>query len=313
MSYFGSVKFFKHIIISVAFLILIFPYSVLIYIILGSNIDQKQVYNTSESINSTTQDMLSFNAYKILHANQMSKEVLSILPSKDIISYQQKYKDLYVERKNFSNVVSNEKIAYLTFDDGPSNITLDILDILDNYKIKATFFVIYKDDDLSLKVYKEIVNRGHTLAVHSASHIYKDIYNSVDDYLDDFYKMFMHIYEVTGVKPNLFRFPGGSINSYNVNIYQELISEMLRRGFVYYDWNVTSGDAVKGATKEDIVKSVSNGLREYNKIIVLMHDSATKKNTSESLPKIIENLQNEGFRFDKLDGTVSPIEFGYSE
>ena len=137
-----------------------------------------------------------------------------------------------------------DNAVYLTFDDGPSARTDEILEILDKYGVKATFFVVGANEEGDLERMQKIVAAGHTLAIHSYSHDYKKIYASVEAYLEDFNQMFCQIYEATGVKPQIFRFPGGSVNSYNVGIHQQLIAEMTRRGFVYFDWNVANGDAV---------------------------------------------------------------------
>lgn len=131
-----------------------------------------------------------------------------------------------------------DNAVYLTFDDGPSARTDEILEILDKYGVKATFFVVGANEEGDLERMQKIVAAGHTLAIHSYSHDYKKIYASVEAYLEDFNQMFCQIYEATGVKPQIFRFPGGSVNSYNVGIHQQLIAEMTRRGFVYFDWNV---------------------------------------------------------------------------
>nr|WP_312578283.1 polysaccharide deacetylase family protein [Sedimentibacter sp.] len=314
MSYFGSVKFFKHLILTVIVAIIIFPYILSVYLTL----ENKELKN---KINSEYKDISDENYFNIDEfllktveaSEQISKSEEVISTDQEIFPYQLKYEDLYVERKMKVESNNNDKIAYLTFDDGPSQRTLEILDTLDKYNIKATFFVIHKDNDEISKIYKEIVNRGNTIGVHSYSHDYRKIYNSVEDYLDDFYKMFKYIYDTTGVKPDLFRFPGGSINAYNSDNYQEIIAEMIRRGFTYHDWNVVSGDTLKGATKDSVVNSVTNGIKNYNKVVILMHDSLEKKYTSESLSKVIEALQNEGYSFDKLDGTVKPYTFSYTQ
>ncbi|MBP1926987.1 peptidoglycan/xylan/chitin deacetylase (PgdA/CDA1 family) [Sedimentibacter acidaminivorans] len=311
MSYFGSVKFFKHLILTVGLLIIIFPYILSVYLVLENKELKNQTNSTYNNISNENHFNLDELLLKTVEASEQISKEKDISTNQEISPYQLKYDDLYVERKMKVKSNSNDKIVYLTFDDGPSQRTLEILDNLDKYNIKATFFVIYKDSEASSETYKEIVNRGHTIGVHSYSHDYIKIYNSVEDYLDDFYKMFKYIYETTGVKPELFRFPGGSINAYNSDNYQEIIAEMIRRGFTYHDWNVVSGDTIKGATKDSIVNCVINGIKDYNKVVILMHDSFEKKYTSESLSNVIEMFQNRGFSFDKLDGTIKPYIFSY--
>lgn len=323
MHYFGSVKFYKHLIFSVIFLFLIIPYIISLYFVIqNARLKDKLVYfqdNKIDYINSYIESKNINNFIKnkvedILVSETIPESVLNenLLTNNTSFSYQNKYNELYVERDEFVLLNDNDKVAYLTFDDGPSDVTWDVLNTLEDYGIYAAFFVTYKDDAESLEIYKEIVNRGHTLAIHSSSHNYKEIYNSVDDFLEDFNKLFVHIYSITGIKPKIFRFPGGSINPYNYNIYNQLHAEMLRRGFIFYDWNVSSGDADYSVTKDSIIKSVTESLEGKNKAIVLMHDSAKKKTTAATLSEVIELIKNKGYRFEKLDNTVYPITFSYT-
>lgn len=225
------------------------------------------------------------------------------------LAYQQLYPTLYAQRPE--QMRREEHVMYLTFDDGPSERTVQILDTLKQYGIKATFFVTGKDDDFSRSVMKRIVDEGHTIAIHTYTHSYTDIYQSVDAYLQDFERIYNLIEEVTGVKVTMFRFPGGSVNSYNGQVYQELIAEMTRRGFVFYDWNISAGDASRKATQQSITDSVVNGGVGKKRGIVLMHDSKPMADTANALPAIIQGLQAEGFYFDKLTNDVMPITFPY--
>lgn len=322
MHYFGSVKFYKHLIFSVIFLFLIIPYIISLYFVIqNARLKDKLVYfqdNKIDYINSYIESKNINNFIKnkvedILVSETIPESVLNenLLTNNTSFSYQNKYNELYVERDEFVLLNDNDKVAYLTFDDGPSDVTWDVLNTLEDYGIYAAFFVTYKDDAESLEIYKEIVNRGHTLAIHSSSHNYKEIYNSVDDFLEDFNKLFVHIYNITGIKPKIFRFPGGSINPYNYNIYNQLHAEMLRRGFIFYDWNVSSGDADYSVTKDSIIKSVTESLEGKNKAIVLMHDSAKENYCSYLIGSNWIN-KNKGYRFEKLDNTVYPITFSYT-
>lgn len=225
------------------------------------------------------------------------------------LPYQQLYPTLYAQRPE--QMRREEHVMYLTFDDGPSERTVQVLDTLQQYGIKATFFVTGKDDDFSRSVMKRIVDEGHTIAIHTYTHSYTDIYQSVDAYLQDFERIYNLIEEVTGVKATMFRFPGGSVNSYNGQVYQELIAEMTRRGFVFYDWNISAGDATHKATQQSITNSVVNGGVGKKRGIVLMHDSKPMADTANALPAIIQGLQAEGFYFDKLTNDVLPITFPY--
>jgi peptidoglycan/xylan/chitin deacetylase (PgdA/CDA1 family) len=223
------------------------------------------------------------------------------------------YQSLYPELYNEMPVIEEPqgKNAYLTFDDGPSSRTLEILDILKERDIKATFFIVSNNNNLD--ILKRIAEEGHAIGIHSHSHNYYGIYKSVETFLDDFNTCYNKIYEVTSVKPEIFRFPGGSINAHNVGIYQDIISEMLRRGFLFYDWNASTQDAVANMTPAAIVQSVKDTIKNQTNVIVLGHDSESKYNTVKALPEIIDFLQKEGYTFGKLDKGVAPIIFTYQQ
>lgn len=221
------------------------------------------------------------------------------------LSYQKKYKKLYVSEKDSRQ----GKIVHLTFDDGPSQNTLKVLDILDRYDIKATFFVVYNDSEPACNYYKEIVKRGHTLAIHTASHNYKKIYASVDAFLEDFNKIYTYVYEQTGARPTLFRYPGGSTNCLSYRAGPAIMKEMERRGFIYYDWNVSSGDGGNQATRSSIYDWVTSKATQLDESVVLMHDSNGKAETVAALPSIIETLQDAGCIFEPLSPSTKPIQF----
>lgn len=229
-------------------------------------------------------------------------------------AYQSLYPDFYAPQ-DYSATQRDEGVIYLTFDDGPSARTPEILEILREENVKATFFVVGKTDAKSQQWMRDIVAEGHTLAMHSYSHNYSKIYASVEDYLADMYQIFTQIKEATGVAPTLFRFPGGSINAYNRGIYQQLLSEMLRRGFVPFDWNLSTQDAASsGPVPVDTI--LSNVLDHMNGIVrgvVLMHDSASKTTTVQALPTMIRKLRDMGYTFDRLTPDTLPVLYGYRE
>jgi peptidoglycan/xylan/chitin deacetylase (PgdA/CDA1 family) len=181
------------------------------------------------------------------------------------------------------------KRIYLTFDDGPSSNTDKILDILDSYGIKATFFVVGKSG--YDEQYKRIVNEGHTLAMHSYSHKYSEIYQSLDTYKADLLKLHDFLYELTGVDSKIVRFPGGSSNTISKVDMGELISYLDEQNMIYFDWNVSSQDA-SSVTKstQDIADNVINGLGKFNNSVVLFHDASNKDTTVEALPIIIDKV-----------------------
>ena len=185
--------------------------------------------------------------------------------------------------------------VYLTFDDGPSGNSDAILDILDDYNVKATFFVVGKEDDESKRIYKRIVDEGHTLAMHSYSHKYSYIYSSLDNFKDDLDRIQNLLYDVTGVDCDLYRFPGGSSNQVSNVDMAEYIRYVNDEGIRYLDWNVASGDATSAPlTADDLVENVMSDVVKYKTSVVLMHDADSKDSTVEALPTLIEKLQAEG-------------------
>ncbi len=224
--------------------------------------------------------------------------------------YQQMYPDLYCTRPQ--NQINPDKTIFLTFDDGPSDRTLEILDILREKGVKATFFVTGNCPLAKGKaIMKRIVDEGHTIGVHTYTHDFKKIYASVNAFLDDFYKIYSLIYDATSVKPTIFRFPGGSKNGFNKGNYRELIAEMTRRGFDYFDWNLSAGDAVS-RTPTPTARCISNVLNASKNCrhgVVLMHDARPKATTVEALPAIIDGLRSQGFSFDKLSNSINPAAY----
>lgn len=223
------------------------------------------------------------------------------------------YPLLYAAKTEPVKTDSNEKIAYLTFDDGPSNLTVPLLDVLDRYHVKATFFLVGKTGEEDRKAMREIVQRGHTIAVHTYSHDYKKIYASVDAYLADFAKMHDLILEETGVDASIYRFAGGSINSFNQDTAKAIIAEMNRRGYVYFDWNVDSGDATRGITEKQIYNHAVNDSKRLSHPVILFHNTSAKEMTLKQMPAIIEALQKEGYRFDVLKSDSPQVKFRIPE
>ncbi len=218
------------------------------------------------------------------------------------------YTDMTVSAPSESEMVREEGTVYLTFDDGPSENTLSVLAYLNKYNIKATFFVVPTRTESCFEKLRAITQAGHSIGVHSASHDYDKIYSSVENYLADFYEAWNIIYEATGVKTEIFRFPGGSKNDFNADTRDDIIAEMTRRGFRFFDWNVDSNDA-GGATWTDMYNSVPNDISGNYRSVVLMHDSAPRKNTVLVLEDIIVVLLREGYSFDSIHNNTRPVQF----
>lgn len=226
---------------------------------------------------------------------------------------------LAAEEENTSNNGSTpEKEAgqtiYLTFDDGPSENTEKVLDILKGYQVKATFFVVGKEDAKSLELYQRIVREGHTLAMHSYTHDYTKVYASVDAFAEDFMKLRLLLYETTGVLPKFYRFPGGSSNSVSQVPVQEFITFLDEQSVTYFDWNAANSDALgQILPAAQLYENVKNSTKELKEAVVLMHDSIQYDTTVEALPGIIEYLQKQGASFEPITEQTTPVHHDIGE
>ena len=202
----------------------------------------------------------------------------------------------------------SNKIIYLTFDDGPGKYTQGLLDVLDKYNVKATFFVTNTHPDYQNMIAEE-AKRGHTVAIHSASHKYNQIYTSEQAFFDDLEQMNSIIKAQTGNDASIIRFPGGSSNTvskdYCPGIMTQLVNDVTARGLLYCDWNVSSGDAnSKPISTEQVVQNVISGVQSHNVSVVLQHD--IKDFSVNAVEQIIQWGQANGYTFLPLT-TSSPM------
>lgn len=241
-----------------------------------------------------------------------AKAIYSPQISADAPKYESLYPDFHA--KSRANATTSEAgTVYLTFDDGPSELTPKILDVLKSEHVKATFFVVGTACKENPAILKRIVKEGHSVGMHTYNHQYEKIYSSVNAYLRDNYKVFKIIKNTTGVTPKVFRMPGGSLNSYDYAVDQRILTEMLRRGFVPYDWNISSGDATgEELTTDEIYNNVMASKKTTNRCIVLMHDSAYKTATSKALRSVIEGYKERGWKFARLTGKEKTVLFDYN-
>jgi len=203
-----------------------------------------------------------------------------------------------------------DKVVYLTFDDGPSNNTVRVLDILKQYDVKATFFVNYQEDYEA--IYKRIYLEGHAIGNHTYSHDYNLIYQSPTAFLEDYDKLNKYLYSLIGVTPDIMRFPGGSNNSIGgVGFMSQLSKEVMNRGIEYTDWNSLSGDAetIQLVSKEQLALKVETTAIGEDKVIVLMHDASAKNTTPDALPTIIEYFKAQGYVFSSLSKDEFTVHF----
>lgn len=207
--------------------------------------------------------------------------------------------------------VKNIGTIYLTFDDGPSNNTSKILDILKQEDIKATFFLVNFNSSYN-PVVKRIYDEGHSIGIHSYTHNYKLIYSSVSAYFDDLNKMNDKIKTITGSDTKLLRFPGGSsntISSFNKGIMTTLVKEVTNAGYHYFDWNVDSSDAWSARNSNDVYNNVINNLKKGTNI-VLMHDLSSNEKTVNVLEKIIKDAKEKGYIFANITMNTKEIHHG---
>lgn len=200
---------------------------------------------------------------------------------------------------------------YLTFDDGPSaTITPKLLDLLKEKNVKATFFVINHSDNLNYLIKREF-DEGHTVGLHSYTHQYSSVYSSVDAYFDDLDKISKKVESITGQKSMIIRFPGGGSNTvsrkYSKGIMTTLTNEVLNRGYHYFDWNVSSGDAGDVKTKEEVYNMVTKSLSKKRSNIILMHDFESNYKTLNALSDIIDYARANGYEFKTIDMSTAMV------
>lgn len=262
---------------------------IIILLIIWIGIIVKAKQNKNNSNNNNNNNLL---------ANEESEEEKQIF-----LELQKKKKE--EERAREKQEEENAKgIIYLTFDDGPSaDITPQILEILEQKNIKATFFVVHYNEE-NEKLVKQEDEKGHTVALHGYSHSYSEVYYSQEACMENYKKIQDQVYQTTGKKSNIIRFLGGSSNTiskkYCEGIMTELTTRVIQEGYKYFDWNVDSDDAGNAKTKEDVYKNVIEGLKENRKNVVLMHDFSNNQKTVDALSAIIDYGIENGFVFRKI-------------
>lgn len=246
--------------------------------------------------------------FLVLHQEKQITEV-GVIPKASVFYQKKLSKDVTKKTRNLSPQEISNKMIYLTFDDGPSFLTRQILDILEEKNVPATFFVIGS----RLNEYEDIVKReyfdGHTVALHSNTHNYQYIYTSLDNYTNDLMSIRNRVYNITGQYARIVRLPGGASNTvskrYKKGVMTEVTNWLSRHDYYYFDWNVDSLDASGNVSKEIIYNSVIKNLKNGNNI-VLMHDSSTKQTTVDALPYIIDYGKNNGYTFARITKNTLP-------
>lgn len=280
-----------------------------------SELEQKLEYALSEdggdylTLRSSREALLSNQDTNTQEFADSTRTVLSSA-NVGISSEKDKADSGEISEVDATNAVSEQsaKRVYLTFDDGPSIYTGQILDVLAANNVKATFFVIGRDERY-YDLYKRIVDEGHAIGMHSYSHEYQNFYESTESFGEELTKLNDLIYDVTGVKSTIFRFPGGSSNSVAPLPIQNYIAYLNEHNINYYDWNSLSGDAVtSGLDPERLVNNIMNDVEKNEDSIVLMHDLQTTHTTVESLQLLIDTLKSNGYEILPIDENTPLIQ-----
>jgi len=309
---------------------LFYAVSVLLIVAVGAsmflistvNKKNKEIENINAQVETTTEQLEK--AQTELQAEKNAKEQLS----KKLEQAEKANKKLENENKNYKKEIEKlsakkkaevekltasqnspqskypkaTKVCYLTFDDGPSDNTLKILKILEEYDAKATFFVI---GTAKLEYLPKIKKAGHAIGLHSNTHNYSKIYKSTSAFFKDLNKLSKKVEEKIGEKTMLMRFPGGSNNTvskkYCKGVMTDLTTQVKIKGYAYFDWNVDSGDASGSNVSATRIKNnVLRQAKNKNSICVLMHDTAAKGTTVKALPHILDGLKKQGYKFEVL-------------
>lgn len=208
-----------------------------------------------------------------------------------------------IKVQNINPSIISDKTIYLTFDDGPSYLTNEILDILKEENVPATFFVTSQQIDKYQNIIKREYTENHTVAIHTATHNYSYIYSSEQNYFNDLTEIRNKVFTIIGEKPRIIRLPGGSSNTiskkYSPGIMTRITEILTHNDFYYYDWNIDSMDASGRIDENQIYNNVITHLKSGTNII-LMHDSPTKMTTVGALRDIIKYGKEGGYTFAKI-------------
>lgn len=251
------------------------------------------------------ENLSSSEQEKQLLAEELMAQIEQYATDKEALEHEIERLTALYELYKSRELYAKEKVAYLTFDDGPSaNITTQVLDILKFYDIKATFFLVGNKCSEYPEVVKRIYQEGHAIGNHSTSHDYYTIYRNLDSFVADFMQTQEIIYSITGEYPTLYRYAGGSLTARNLagSATQKQFDDYLwGRGVQYFDWNIDSGDASNGVvTVESIIGKTIYKLQNRQRAIILMHDTKYRQTTVDALPTIIETLLEQGYKFSPL-------------
>lgn len=308
----------KRIILNIVVILILVPWILCLFLFLKIKSD-KVAYEKLKESYEVIMDSLG------LHGNEMGHRV--VLPENAVWTVSDsdagEKADVILSEEDFYSPFGMEALSkkqspddnltyriYLTFDDGPSEVTDQVLSILREYNVKATFFVNGREDEESLSRYRAIVEAGHTIGMHGYSHVYRELYRSEESFLDDFERIYKLIYDTCGVKPVYYRFPGGSSNTVasRKNMHR-FMTALHKRGVEYIDWNIESGDASKTElSPERLMQNVFKDFGQYHDNVVLFHDGAGHGNTAKILRFVIERARNMGAELLPITPDTVPVQ-----
>lgn len=240
--------------------------------------------------------------YEVKHNQTSSEEYIPTARFASMIK-QENQRSKEGEENKSQNKKEGEKVAYLTFDDGPSDNTVKILKTLEEKKAVATFFLIGASITPEYEeIVRQTIKQGNAVGVHTYCHQKDILYCNAECFWEDFNKASAIVEQVTGEKPTLHRFPWGSNNSYVSAYVDELHGKLQQMGIRSYDWNVSGEDSIgTSVAKSTIYNNVKKDVTRYDKPIILLHDSSTMDNTAAVLGEIIDYIRSQGYEFDMLE------------
>jgi peptidoglycan/xylan/chitin deacetylase (PgdA/CDA1 family) len=208
----------------------------------------------------------------------------------------------------FKADAAEQKIIYLTFDDGPAGkVTKDILEILKTESVPATFFIIGDQIKGQEDLIKRIYSEGHALGLHSMSHRRNSLYNSNEAFLKEMLETQQKINSIVGISPNIIRFPFGCNNNC-YKISPSMVDLLHKNNLKIYDWNTDSGDGAHPNANPGVF--VRNSKSNKDSVILLMHCAYMSKNSVKALPDIIKYYKENGYEFKIIDAST-PEEFHF--
>ena len=262
--------------------------------------------------------IMTFNNVKEIHNSykqfkSYQEELAEIVKQQEIVEQKRKEEEEKRRLEKLPNLTdmgkenikkiykSEKKRAFLTFDDGPSSVTNQILDTLKQEKVKASFFVLGSSIPGREDIMKRMYTEGHYIANHGYSHVYTQIYSSPQAVLNEYNQCLEKIRGAIGVpdyNPHLFRYPGGFYGGKYADIKKQAEELLLANNIVHVDWNALNGDAeTNNLSVEFELQKLKDTTEGKNSIVVLMHDAPVKRVTAEALPQIISNLKEQGYEF----------------